>query len=692
MPALPAAPVATSLPPPSAEQLAVVRSIADDGVNVKLESVAGSGKTTLSLHCIMRLRDLRPGSRVLVLTYNSNLKTETRCKVDALGLSAHAEVHSFHSFGTRYWDAGCRTDEALDEMVVALRAGAKLKRDAVFDLVIVDESQDITPLYWDLIVGVSRLCRCEKPPLQFLFIGDPRQSIYEYKGASRLFLSECDTRMPRDISGDRPWRSHSLSTTWRLSEPMTHFVNDVLLGGERILASPDIPPDSDLISQPVMMICNMFDISATAAVFDMLKRWRPDQIMVLAPSVKKGRRRSPLRVLEKRLLDRNVPLSVNDVFEECSLSDEVLRGKLAFMTFHGCKGAEREAVLVMGGTDEAYPLFFQRDKDASLAEICPNPVYVSMTRAKRELVVLHNVNSGFAPYVDMAALARTADVRGALAPPKRLVDDDSAPIVLEEDTRVEVGVTALLEHLQFDKVKRACSYLSYTTSRLTEVADPPELRSSVKTARDRAEYVADLNGIAIPAILEYETTGSSWLLNSLPSLNLDSSATCLSLRDQLLERAAEGLSDVADFLCAATLHQSSKSQYFYRAKQISSFRWLDRKAVDAALAVFRAAGIGGANDAVRFEVPLRREFSSERVLFGDADVVVTSGDAAHTALYELKCTGGDVQLAHILQTAMYAWMIGDVSIARLVYMQSATVCDIDWDEDAIRAAIDCILA
>lgn len=683
-------PAATSLPPPSAEQLSVVRSIADDGVNVKLESVAGSGKTTLSLHCIMRLRDLRPRSRVLVLTYNSNLKTETRCKVDALGLSAHAEVHSFHSFGTRYWDAGCRTDEALDEMVTALRAGERLKRDAVFDLVIVDESQDITPLYWDLIVAVSRLCRCEKPPLQFLFIGDPRQSIYEYKGASRLFLSECDARMPEDIAGARPWRSHSLSTTWRLSAPMTHFVNDVFLGGERILSPPAAQP-AHAPHRPVMMICNMFDISATATVFDMLKRWRPDQIMVLAPSVKKGRRRSPLRVLEKRLLDRNVPLSVNDVFEECSLSDEVLRGKLAFMTFHGCKGAEREAVLVMGGTDEAYPLFFQRDQDAALSAVCPNPVYVSMTRAKRELVVLHNVNSGFAPYINMAALEHTADIRGALAPPKRLVDDDPGPLVSDEEKVVEVSVTALLEHLRFDRVKLACSHLSYTTSRLGDVADPPPLRSSVRTVMDRAEYVADLNGIAIPAILEYETTGSSWLLNSLPSLNLDSSATCLSLREKLLDRVGDGLSEVADFLCAATLHQSSKSQYFYRAKQMSNFRWLSREAVDASLAVFRAAGIGGADGGIRFEVPLRRAFSSTCVLFGDADVVTDD------TLFELKCTGGEVQLTHILQAAIYAWMLGDnrhggAPRVRVVYMQTATVCDISWDEDAFRSAIGCIIA
>eukprot|EP00798_Chlamydomonas_sp_ICE-L_P030990 gene30990-7098_t len=594
------------------EQSEVIKSLVLENKNVKLQNVAGSGKTTLSLHCVTRLHALFPDARSLLLTYNSNLKTETRKKVAALGLESAAEVHSFHSFGTHYYDEGCHTDEALDTMVDAINANNGRLRSALsFRLVVVDEAQDINPLYWKIIVMIARLCH--RPP-QFLFIGDPRQSIYEYKGASPRFLAECDSLLP----------------------------------------------------------------SETSVVFDLLTRYRPDQIMVLSPSVKKGRGKSPLRLLEKRLLDRNVPLSVNDVFEECSLNEQVLRGKLAFMTFHGSKGTEREAVVVLGGTEESYMTFFQRmHHDAPLSSStvnCPNPVYVSLTRAKRELIVVHNMRSHLAPYMDATALLETATLQGC--PPASASKKDVTPEDTNDDADIrpnERGVCSLLEHLPFQTIKRASAHLTWSVQDIGVRA--PALCSTVRTRGALAEYVADLDGIAIPAILEYRVTGRSQLLDMLPTLNMSSSKYCGNLRDALASRISSSCDpSVSDFLCAATLHQSSASQYFYRAKQITRFDWLDEVDVESSLEVMRGAGIcGGVVE--RFEVPLRREFVPKAChVYGEADVVTED------SLYELKCTCGEVQLVHILQTALYAWMHGDDrKRIRLVYLLSGTVCDIDYD-------------
>eukprot|EP00798_Chlamydomonas_sp_ICE-L_P010898 gene10898-17018_t len=635
-------------------QSEVIKSLVLDNKNVKLQSVAGSGKTTLSLHCVSRLHALFPDARALLLTYNSNLKTETRRKVAAMGLESAAEVHSFHSFGTHYYYEGCHTDEALDAMVDAIETKDGCLRSALFfRLVVVDEAQDINPLYWKIVVVIARLCL--RPP-QFLFIGDPRQSIYEYKGASPRFLAECDALLPLEISGARGWKEHTLKTTWRLTAPMVRFVNAVFLKGEDVLvAGRDAPSPSSSSSsssssslttvRPRFMSCNVFDVSPTSVVFDLLTRYRPEQIMVLSPSVKKGKGNSPLRLLEKRLLERNVPVSVNDVFEECSLNEQVLRGKLAFMTFHGSKGTERDAVVVMGGTEESYMTFFQRDRmpppsaAAAAAVDCPNPVYVSLTRAKIELVVVHSMRSRLAAYMDAGALIETATLQG-----------------------------------------------------------------TVRTRGAHAEYVADLNGIAIPAFLEYRVTGRSQLLDMLPALNMRSSKYCGNLRDALVLRIAAAASascdpSVSDFLCAATLHQSSASQYFYRAKQIPRFDWLDDADVETCMEVMRLAGVSGsdrisgassstAEALPRLEVPLRREFAPLAChVFGEADVVTDD------ALYELKCTGGDVQLVHVLQTALYAWMSGDDrKRIRLVYLLSGTVCDIDYDVASFERVMDVLLA
>eukprot|EP00798_Chlamydomonas_sp_ICE-L_P026492 gene26492-17577_t len=451
-------------------------------------------------------------------------------------------------------------------------------------LVVVDEAQDINPLYWKIIVMIARLCH--RPP-QFLFIGDPRQSIYEYKGASPRFLAECDSLLPSEISGVRGWRQHTLQTTWRLTAPMVRFVNEVFLKGEDVLVAGHVPSSTTLC--PRFMCCNVFDVSPTSVVFDLLTRYRPDQIMVLSPSVKKGRGKSPLRILEKRLLDRNVPLSVNDVFEECSLNEQ--------QTLQGCPPAS-----------------------ASKKEVTPD-----------------DTNDD-------------ADIR----PNER-------------------GVCSLLEHLPFQTIKRASAHLTWRVQDIGVRA--PALSSTVRTRGALAEYVADLNGIAIPAILEYRVTGRSQLLDMLPTLNMSSSKYCGNLRDALVSRISSGCDpSVSDFLCAATLHQSSASQYFYRAKQITRFDWLDEVDVESSLEVMRGAGICG-GVVTRFEVPLRREFVPKAChVYGEADVVTED------SLYELKCTSGEVQLVHILQTALYAWMHGDDrKRIRLVYLLSGTVCDIDYD-------------
>ena len=708
-----------SLPPASDEQLAVIRSVVYDNCNVKLTSVAGSGKTTLSLHCIRSVQTMTSNScvgekkRTLLLTYNSNLKRETRRRVRDLGLFEDlVEVHSFHSFGKHYFCDDCRTDEALDDMVVAMappkvdqpetgsisspmliEARRDLLRGIEFDLLIVDESQDVCPLYWDVIMLIVRMNTRGVP--QFLFIGDPRQSIYEYKGADPRYLTHCDEMMPHEFSSHRPWRDHTLSTTWRLSVANAAFVNSVFLSGEKVLVAG---PATDYT--PKVLICNAFKNTPAKIVFDLLTRHRPEDIMILAPSVKKGAK-TPLRILEKILLDFNIPVNVNDAFEDCSLSEEVMRGKLVFMTFHGSKGTERDAVVVIGGTDENYPKFFQRNHVVEDSE-CPNPVYVSMTRARKELVVIHHDTVPFAKYVDGCALHKVACVEGVLrqvTEPTDIGDDADTDADVNTPPPEPVrtcGVLDLLAHMPFDQIKRACALLRFEVCVLPEALFPrPKLVTTVRTkwgtsSEAKHEYVADLNGIAIPAMLEYRYTGSTWLFSTLPSLkNLAMSDFCSDIRKQVLARTQEGPGVVrpADFLAAATLHQSSRSQYFYRAKQINNYRWLESKDVNAALTILKEAGITKESHPM-FEVELGPSWLSSpgtaaRRVAGVADVVTDD------AIYEIKCTGGDVQNVHILQLVIYAWLLGDpTKKLRLVYVTSGTVVSVEYDQVAFDSIVN----
>jgi len=91
----------------SDEQNNVIKCVESEN-NVCVDSVAGSGKTTTILHIAEKLSNLK----ILLITYNAKLKLETREKSKKLGLN-NIEVHSYHSFGVKYYDNKCYTDDVI---------------------------------------------------------------------------------------------------------------------------------------------------------------------------------------------------------------------------------------------------------------------------------------------------------------------------------------------------------------------------------------------------------------------------------------------------------------------------------------------------------------------------------------------------------------------------------------------------
>ena len=126
-----------SLPPISDEQQNVVNSISKCQ-NVIVESVAGSGKTT----CNIYIAKSCPTKSILLLTYNAKLKMETRDRVSNLGIT-NIETHSYHSFCVKYYNPKCFTDYQIINIVKSNPIQVKSFR---YDLIILDEAQDISPL------------------------------------------------------------------------------------------------------------------------------------------------------------------------------------------------------------------------------------------------------------------------------------------------------------------------------------------------------------------------------------------------------------------------------------------------------------------------------------------------------------------------------------------------------------------
>ena len=188
------------------------------GLNVKVDAVAGSGKTTSVLHTARKLQ----GKRVLLLTYNARLKHECRAKRDNHGLH-NLEVHSYHSMGVKYYSPVAKDDSGLRQI---LGEDKPSKKKIHFDLVVIDEAQDMAPLYCEFLHKVLQDNTAAGEP-QLLDIGDHRQCIYEFMGADERHLTLAHKGV---FASQREWKQLRLGTSYRLTGNMATFINDVVLG------------------------------------------------------------------------------------------------------------------------------------------------------------------------------------------------------------------------------------------------------------------------------------------------------------------------------------------------------------------------------------------------------------------------------------------------------------------------------
>src|SRR5271165_1161795 len=173
------------LPNASEEQKRIVEYISNKK-NCIVDSVAGSGKTTTILHIAKFLSNIR----ILLLTYNAKLKLETRIKIESLDLK-NLEAHNYHSFGVKYYSTKCNTDHGLINVV---DNDTKSNKKYLYDLIILDELQDMTPLYYQFVTKIMK--DMGNKNVKLCVLGDKYQAIYDFNKADNRFLIYTDLLFP----------------------------------------------------------------------------------------------------------------------------------------------------------------------------------------------------------------------------------------------------------------------------------------------------------------------------------------------------------------------------------------------------------------------------------------------------------------------------------------------------------------
>ena len=129
------------------EQTEIIYHVEDEQ-NVIVDSVAGTGKTTVILSNAKKIKH----KQFLQITYNKSLKHEVREKIEKEKIN-NLRVHTYHSIAYNYYSRSGHKDIEINRIVRENKRPIKDIED--FNVLVIDEAQDMTYLYFQLIVKLQ---------------------------------------------------------------------------------------------------------------------------------------------------------------------------------------------------------------------------------------------------------------------------------------------------------------------------------------------------------------------------------------------------------------------------------------------------------------------------------------------------------------------------------------------------------
>ena len=650
---------------PSIEQESFINAIKHNH-NIIGDCVAGSGKTTT---CFFIAKNF-PSKNILLLTYNSHLKNEVRHKALKMKIK-NIEVHSYNSLVFKYYN-NTGYDDSIMKKVLENNSPPKCEIPK-FDIIIIDECQDMTYLYYGIIYKFIDDHSYEH---NILFLGDKFQGIYEFKGADIRFLT----------LADRIWRVENfknleLSVSYRLTNQISSFINEIMLGEKRIKTNRD--------DSPVKYIkCdNVFTVSKRIIeqILNLLRRdnVNPDDIFVLSYSIKSN---SPVKKLENELVECGIPCYY-PTSDETKLDDKTMRGKVVFSTFHQAKGRERDITIVYG-FDAGHFKFFEKDKNKN---VCPETLYIAVTRPKRKLIVIEDSRNGPLPFL-RNIIDNSYDYIEYL--------DYSRNIIMQKNDKANItkhntSPTEFVKFLDEDTINAVSPLVDKIFKTLRKPYYTVDIPAKINFSDDKFEDVSDINGIAIPAIYEAKQNGISTIQKCIFD---EYSEICNNKEHDFLQNAFRKLKkyDKIDkikyFLYASTLYISLKEKIYNKLEQIKNYDWLSTSLVNKCFSSIE----NEIQEDTKYEYEIKYN-CKEYLEYGE---IIFKGfiDAFNDkCVYELKCVEL-LKLDNLLQLIIYQWLWNKTEKEtkgtrefKLINMRSGEVLILENNEEIINKIIKLIL-
>jgi len=604
------------LPNISLEQEIIVEKLRSNN-NVVTDSVPGSGKTTCSLFIATNF----PDKNILLLTYSSRLKLETRNKIEKLGLK-NLEVHSFHSFAVKYYDNGCKDDNGLENL-----DKINIKHRTYYDLIILDEIQDMRELLYKATCKFFK-DNSNKNCLICIF-GDKNQSIHQYAGSDYRYIKYYKELFNFN---NYEWISCYLSETFRMTKAITDFVN-FITNENRIKSNKYVNNN-----KPRYVITDAFyDSPLKEFKYYLNKGYKPSDIFILAPSIKRGNKNSPICILENNIKQEyentiNIYIPIND---EEKLDETLLENKLVFANFHQVKGLERKVIIIFS-FDESYFNFYAKDEDKFN---CPNTIYVACTRSLNELSLIHHYKNDYFAFIEKDKLKTYCEVIGNM----------DIYISTKEDKYVEKEISVL--NLT-EKLDCSTSRMCYNLLNIKKNEDYIEKKICLtnKITRDNTyESVSEINGIAIPCFYEMKNNGRISILESFKDIKDEKFKNDKNLQG-ILKKSIHNI-NISDILKLSNLWNSYKTGYDFKKYQITDYNWISEEECKKCIYIMNNLNISKSCEFEKIIDVKNYPELMKRILKGAIDCI----DNDNNIIYEFKCKQ-QLEQKDFIQLAIYMYI------------------------------------
>lgn len=685
---------------PSGEQMNVIQAI-KDGYNVQVDAVAGSGKTTT----VLSLADQISDKIIIQLTYNSELKEEVvqkKLKYNETMYLDNLSIYTYHSLAYQFYSTEAKTDIGINKIVSSnMPPRRKLPN---IDILVLDEIQDMNELYYRF---VNKFIKDLNKNVQLLILGDKYQGLYEFKGADTRFLTLAYQLWPCSTF---EFKRLELNTSYRVTNSISKFVNNVMLGESRIQARK--------IGDNVVYVrhTNPYEcakIIAYKLTEQILQgNLNPDDIFILAASVKSDS--SPLKLIENILVRNGIPCYI-PMNETSSINREVIKNKVIFASFHQSKGRERKMVIVQG-FDNDYFKYFNRD---SPSNICPSTLYVAATRSTSTLILIETSEPLEFLKLSHSQMNQSNYITfegvplGIMNnhPPTKSLKSDELPIIKTSPTEL----IKFLDETLLMKISLLLEDL-FITDNLSFPLNEVKLQTNIETnygEHHLCEEVFDINGLMIPAL--FEETYSPCKTSSIKTFMQDYYAKNMIKNSNMFyvnrikQIDFENMS-IQDHLKMVTLYISIQEKLMFKVAQINHYNWLEEKDVSKIFANMKRH-IGSPEELEYERTIIEYKPESESSMYSNIDEFikthVTIGKKMRfkaridaitpTTIWEFKCTDS-LEIEHLLQVIIYAWLwqqscllTQGPRIFKLMNIKTSEVQTLKYNEEVVNQIMIMIL-